>query len=79
MDYLIAHGIDKRRLTAAGYGKTLPKTLSKSMIEGFDFLQEGVALTEEFIEKLTPEQQEIADQMNRRTEFKVTDTNFGLY
>lgn len=79
VDYLIAHGIDKRRLTAAGYGKTLPKTLSKSMIEGFDFLQEGVALTEEFIEKLTPEQQEIADQMNRRTEFKVTDTNFGLY
>ena len=29
--------------------------------------------------KLTPEQQEIADQINRRTEFKVLRTNYNLF
>ena len=36
-------------------------------------------LTEEFIDKLTPEQQEIGDQINRRTEFKVLRTNYNLF
>ncbi len=79
VDYLIAHGIDERRLQAAGYGESQPKTVSKRGTEEFDFLKEGDVLTEEFIQNLTPEQQDIADQMNRRTEFKVVETNFGLF
>ena len=45
----------------------------------YDFLNEGDVLTEEFIERMTPEQQEIADQINRRTEFKVLRTNYNLF
>lgn len=78
VNYLIAHGIEKNRLTAEGYGKSQPKTISPKMAKEFDFLPEGGTLSEEFIESLTPEQQDVADQMNRRTEFRVTDTNFGL-
>jgi peptidoglycan-associated lipoprotein len=42
-------------------------------------LNEEDVLTEEFVLKLTPEQQEIADQINRRTEFKVLRTNYNLF
>lgn len=77
--YLIKHGIDERRLTAAGFGKTQPKTVAKSVAEKHNFLKEGDLLSESFIEKLSPEQQEIADGMNRRTEFRVVDRSFGLY
>lgn len=79
VDYLIAHGIDKRRLSAAGHGKSQPKEVSENMAQRFDFLKKGDILSEDFIENLALEHQEIADQINRRTEFKVTDTNFGLH
>lgn len=36
-------------------------------------------LTEEFILKLTPEQQEVCNALNRRTEFKVLRTTYGLF
>ena len=49
------------------------------MAKSFDFLKEGDILTEEFILTLTPEQQEMADQINRRTEFKVLRTNYNLF
>lgn len=77
--YLISQGINKARLQSAGYGKSQPKTVTAKMAEQMDFLKEGTVLTEEFIEKLSPEQQEIADQINRRTEFKIIDTSFGLF
>ena len=43
------------------------------------FLKEGNVLTEEFIKTLTPEQQEICNAINRRTEFQVLHTTYGLY
>ena len=49
------------------------------MAKSFDFLKEGDVLTEEFILTLPPEQQEMADQINRRTEFKVLRTNYNLF
>ena len=49
------------------------------MAEENDFLEEGVILTEDYVLTLAPEQQEIADQYNRRTEFKVTGTTYNLY
>lgn len=79
VDYLIAGGIDQDRLEAKGYGESVPKTINKRMAKNYDFLNEGDVLTEEFIERMTPEQQEIADQINRRTEFKVLRTNYNLF
>ena len=79
VDYLIAGGIKADRLEAKGYGESVPKTINKKMAKQYDFLNEGDVLTEEFILKLTPEQQEIADQINRRTEFKVLRTNYNLF
>lgn len=79
VDYLIAGGIIQDRLEAKGYGESVPKTINKKMAKSFDFLQEGDVLTEEFILALPPEQQEIADQINRRTEFKVLRTNYNLF
>lgn len=79
VDYLIAGGIEAARLEAKGYGESVPKMINKKMAKQFDFLKEGDVLTEEFILALPPEQQEIADQINRRTEFKVLRTNYNLF
>ncbi len=79
VNYLIAGGIEKDRLTAVGYGKMKPKTINKKMHEKYPFLPEEQILDETFILTLTPEQQEIADQINRRTEFQVLRTTYGLY
>ena len=79
VDYLIAGGIAKDRLEAKGYGESVPKTINKKMAKNYDFLNEGDILNEECIEKLTLEQQEAADQINRRTEFKVLRTNYNLF
>ena len=40
---------------------------------------EGTVLNEEYIETLSPEDQEAADQINRRTEFQVISTDYELY
>jgi peptidoglycan-associated lipoprotein len=79
VDYLIAGGIAADRLEAKGYGESVPKVVNKKMAGEFDFLTEGDVLTEEFVLTLTPEQQETADQINRRTEFKVLRTNYDLF
>ena len=79
MHYLIkTGGIDPDRLTSVGKGKTTPKNVTRAIIKKYEFFEEGQILTPEFIEQLNPEQQEIADQVNRRTEFKVSSTTYGL-
>jgi peptidoglycan-associated lipoprotein len=79
VDYLIAGGIEPKRLEAKGYGESAPKTVNRKIAAEWEFLNEGDILTEQFVLMLTPEQQEIADQINRRTEFKVLRTNYNLY
>jgi peptidoglycan-associated lipoprotein len=80
VDYLIKAGIDKGRLTPKGYGETKPVVVSEELAEQYKlFLRKGDVLTPEFIETLTVEQQEICNQINRRTEFKVTKTTYNLY
>lgn len=79
VNYLISHGIDQKRLTARGYGETTPKTINKKAAEKYDFLDEGTILSEEFITTLSDEQQEICNQLNRRTEFRVIRTTYGLF
>jgi peptidoglycan-associated lipoprotein len=76
VDYLIKKGINPDRLVAKGYGETWPKKITRALAKTYDFLKRGDVLTEEFISKLTPEQQEIAKGINRRTEFRVLSTDF---
>ncbi len=76
VDYLIEKGISDQRLSAKGYGETWPKTVTRELAQKYDFLKRNDELTEEFISKLTPEQQEIANSINRRTEFRVLSTDF---
>ena len=78
--YLISNGIDKERLTAVGYGEAQPKVITQKIAEKYPFLNEGDVLTEEFITGLEEEeQQEICNQLNRRTEFQVLRTTYQLY
>ena len=77
--HLINKGIDAKRLVAKGYGENAPKTVTKKMAERYPFMHEGDALTEEFILTLPEEQQEICNAENRRTEFRVLRTTFGLF
>lgn len=76
VDYLIANGIPKERLKPAGYGESRPKTVTKRIHSQYPQFEEGVTLDEEFIKTLSKEDQEAADQVNRRTEFQVLDTTY---
>ena len=79
VQYLVEHGIEADRLTPMGYGKEKPKTIRKKLTEKFPFLKENDVLTEEFIKTLeNEEQQEQCNQLNRRTEFIVLRTTYGL-
>lgn len=79
VQYLIAGGIAKDRLSPVGYGKEKPKVVRKKLTERYPWLKEDDVLTEAFIKKLDPEKQEICNQLNRRTEFKVLRTTYGLF
>ena len=76
VDYLIEKGINPGRLVAKGYGETWPKKVTRDLAKQYDFLKRGDELTEAFINNLTPEQQEIARAINRRTEFRVLSDDF---
>lgn len=77
--YLINHGIAADRLTPVGYGEEKPKTIRRKVAERYPWLKENDVLTEEFILKLKPEQQETANALNRRTEFKVLRTTYNMF
>jgi len=77
VDYLISKGIAPDRLVAKGYGETMPKVVDKKIAQRYSFLPEGQKLDERFIKSLaTVEEQEVANQINRRTEFKVLRTDY---
>ena len=79
VNYLINHGIAADRLTAVGYGEEKPKMIRRKVAERYPWLKENDVLTEEFILKLKPEQQETANALNRRTEFKVLRTTYNMF
>ncbi|MCX6181532.1 MAG: OmpA family protein [Bacteroidetes bacterium] len=80
--YLIEKGVDPSRLKAKGYGEDVPKEITK---DNFKFVPKGyeatfpigTVLTEAYINKLSKELQEVAHQMNRRTEFKFLCTDWA--
>ena len=79
VNYLIEHGIATDRLTPVGYGKEKPKRINKKVASKHKFLKEGDVLTEEFIQNLSEKEQEECNQLNRRTEFTVLRTTYGMF
>lgn len=79
VDYLIAAGISPDRLTFRGYGEKNPKAVTKRINKEYPQFEVGTVLTEEYIDTLSPEDQEAADQINRRTEFQVTSTTYDYF
>jgi len=45
-------------------------------VQKYPFLKENDVLDEAFVTKLSPDLQEIANQINRRTEFRVVKTTY---
>ena len=79
VSYLIQKGIEPERLTPKGYGEAKPKRIKRKVAEKYPFLKEGDILNEPFITTLSEEQQELCHQLNRRTEFIVLRTTYGLF
>lgn len=79
IDYLIASGIQSDRLQHIGYGKTRPKVITKKLNREYPQFPEGTVLDEEYISTLSSVDQEIADQINRRTEFQVLSIDYQMY
>ena len=80
VNYLIEHGIAADRLSPKGYGEGKPKTVKRKLTETYPWLKEGDVLTEEFINALQDEEQrEACHQLNRRTEFTVLRTTYGMF
>ena len=79
VSYLISKGIKRDRLSPVGYGKKKPKTIRKKLTEKYPWLKEGDVLTEDFIKKQPKDKQEICNQLNRRTEFIVLRTTYGMF
>ena len=76
--FMTEHGVKADRMTAVGYGESRPKVVKKKVAERNPFLTEGDTLTEEYIKKLPEDQQEVCNSLNRRTEFRVLRTTYGL-
>ena len=79
IDYLISVGIKADRLQCQGYGKSRPKTITKKLARLYPQFKEGDVLTPEYIENLSEEDAEAADQINRRTEFQVLSIDYEMY
>lgn len=86
--YLSDHGVEAERLVAKGYGFQQPKVVTGKLAESYPFLSVGDTLTQAFITaldtvgkkpRLSIEQQEICNALNRRTEFRVMRTTYGLF
>lgn len=78
IDYLISKGISSERLQPHGYGKTKPKTVTKRLARLYPQFKEGQVLDEAFVKTLSDEDQEAADQINRRTEFQVLSLTYQM-
>ncbi len=79
VDYLTSAGIKADRLKPQGYGKSRPKTVTKKINREYPQFPEGTVLDEKYIETLSEEDKEAADQVNRRTEFQVTSVDFDMF
>ncbi|MCL2682477.1 MAG: OmpA family protein [Bacteroidales bacterium] len=80
VDYMISRGIHPGRLVAKGYGSRAPRVFLTNFSKTLDGvtleLSAGDILTDDFIQNLPRNQQEIAHQLNRRTEFSILREDF---
>ncbi len=77
VSYIISKGIAKDRLTAVGMGESDPFTIPAGYKGyGADQFPEGTKLTEAYIKTLPNAKQEVGNQINRRTDFKVLSDNY---
>lgn len=79
IDYLISVGISADRLQSQGYGESRPKTITKKLAREYPQFKEGDVLTEEYILALPEADREVADQINRRTEFQVLSIDYRMF
>ncbi|HOY38005.1 MAG TPA: OmpA family protein [Bacteroidales bacterium] len=73
--YLIEKGINSERIKGVGYGESKPKQI-RTYTPEHPWLQIGTVLDETYILSLDKEKQEIANQMNRRIEFRVISNKY---
>ena len=79
VDYLIEKGISADRLTAKGLGESEPRVIDKELNQLFPYFKIDDILTETYIKSLNnKEKTENAHQLNRRTEFSVLSTDYGV-
>jgi peptidoglycan-associated lipoprotein len=73
VDFLIDKGISADRLKAQGYGESQPRVVTAKIAAQYKFLREGDVLNDDFMRRYvhSKEEEEIVDQLNRRTEFTV--------
>ncbi len=76
VDYLISAGVDAGRLHPQGYGKRSPKVITKRLNRLYPQFPIGKELTEQYIDSLPAQDKIIADQINRRTEFRVISLDY---
>jgi peptidoglycan-associated lipoprotein len=77
VDYLITRGIDPDRMIAKGYGKRVPRTLTKDITKDGIVFTTGTVLTDSLINSLpTTQAKEAAHALNRRTEFSIVRNDY---
>jgi peptidoglycan-associated lipoprotein len=75
--YLISKGIDPARMVSLGMGESQPFEITAAYKgKGSSVFPAGTVLTESSIKKMQPQQQELANELNRRTDFKVIRDDF---
>jgi len=80
VNYLIESGIERERLTPVGYGENKPVVADQALHKKYPYIPIEQVLNEDFIQKLeSPQQRDVCNQINRRTEFKVLKTTYKLY
>ena len=72
VNYLISKGVDPARIKPVGKGESDPRTLTNAV----GTFPAGTKMTEAYINKLPADQQEAAHLLNRRTIFRIVDTNY---
>ncbi len=86
VDFMIKSGVDSLRMVAFGYGEKTPKTLDSAAYVGLSPVNKGMfsvgdVMDEKFIAPLKRTNKvkwKAAHQINRRTEFKVLRTDYGV-
>ncbi len=74
--YLEERSYDPERFVAKGYGESIPVVVTDEIARLDTAFVVGQSLTSEFIKNLPKETQEIANQINRRTEIKILSTDY---